>query len=94
MNTNHQSYLIDINLEMYFDEEFLEWDKINKGMLDLNKRTYQEKFKEFTEELLGIILIKDIIFEMIRGEVIREIIEKVDEEILFLLNKVKYRIER
>ena len=78
---------------MYFNEEFSEQDKINKGMLNPNKRTYWEKFKEFTEELLDAILIEDTIFEMIRSKVTREIMEKMDQDILFLLNKVKNRIE-
>ena len=93
VNTDHHSYLINTNLEMYFDKEFSGWDKINKRMLDLNKRTHQKKFKEFTNELLDTIPIEDTIFEITRGDMIRETMEKVDQDTSFLLNKVKNRIE-
>jgi len=44
VNTDYRSYVIDVNLEQYFDKEFSGWDKINKEMIDTNKMTHQEKF--------------------------------------------------
>ena len=69
-------------------------DKINKVILDLNKQTQREKFKEFIEELLDTIPIENIIFEMTRGRVTKELLEQVDQDISFIFNKVKNKIER
>ena len=60
---DHRSYLIDTNLEQYFDKEFLGWNKINKEMINPNKRTHREKFKEYTKVLLDTISIEDSLFE-------------------------------
>ena len=49
INTNHRGYMIDIDLEEFFNEEFSNWDKIDKQVLDLNKRLYHENFKEYID---------------------------------------------
>ena len=38
INADHQLYVIDVNMKLYFDKELADWDKINKSMIDLNKR--------------------------------------------------------
>ena len=52
VNTVHRYYVVDINLEEYFQEEFSGWYKIEGGILDANKRVYREKFNEFMDEAL------------------------------------------
>ena len=52
INTDHRSHAIDVNLEDYFLEEFSEWDKIERGVMDPNKRTHREKFNELMNEAL------------------------------------------
>ena len=38
IDMDYRSYVIDINLEGYFNEEVSEWDKINKSILDSSKK--------------------------------------------------------
>ena len=47
-------------------------------MIDPNKRTHQEKFQEYAEELLDSILIEDSLFELLRGDASREALERID----------------
>ena len=44
-------------------------------MIDPNKQTHREKFKEYVEELLDTIPIKDTLFELRRVGVIKEALE-------------------
>ena len=53
VNTDHRHYVIDINLEECFQDEFSGWDKIERVILDPNKRTDRGKFNEFVDETLG-----------------------------------------
>ena len=46
INANYRVCVINVNLEMYFDKEFSGQDKINKSILDPNKRIQREKYKE------------------------------------------------
>ena len=40
ITTDHQGYIVDINLIAYFEEEFSNWDQINKLLLGPGKRSY------------------------------------------------------
>lgn len=46
INTDYRAYVVDINFEYYFEEEFSRQDKIDKAVLSLNKRIHREKFNE------------------------------------------------
>ena len=52
INEDNRSHAIDTNLEDYFQEEFSEWDKIERRIMDSNKRTHREKFNEHVNEVL------------------------------------------
>ena len=58
LDTDHWGYVIDINLNDYFEEEFSTWDTINKSTLDPEKCTHREKFGQLIDENLDIINIE------------------------------------
>ena len=62
INTDQWLNIIDINMKLYFDKELVDWDKINKSMIDPNKRINWERFHEITEELLDSIPIEELVF--------------------------------
>ena len=62
-------------------------------MIDPNKRTHREKFQEYVEELLDVILIENLLFELLGGDVKREDLKRIDQDITFLLDKVQKKIE-
>ena len=61
VNTNHRGYVIDIDLEEFFNKEFSNQDTIDKRVLDSNKRLHYEKFKEYIDKILDYILLKDAV---------------------------------
>ena len=90
---DYRLYAIDINLEIYFREKFSRQDKINKRVLDSNKYTCREKYKEYTEEILDITLIETLIDQLCISFSIKEVLESTDNYILYLINKERKRIE-
>ena len=40
VETDHRAYMIDVNINEYFDEEFNEWDKINYVILNPARRSH------------------------------------------------------
>ena len=73
--------------------EFSGWNKINKRILDLNKRIHRKKHKKYIEELLDTIPIEDAIFKLNHNRVIKEALQIIDRDITYLMNKVRQRIE-
>ena len=43
MSVDHRSHVIDVNLEVCFQEDLSKWDEIERGFLDPSERTYREK---------------------------------------------------
>ena len=52
--------MIDAHLEECFKEEFSEWEKLERGVMDPNKRTHRENFNEHMGELLDSFPIESI----------------------------------
>ena len=52
--SDHRSYIIDLNLQRYFDKTFSEWDAINKSTLNPSRRLHREKFIEILDDQLQI----------------------------------------
>ena len=47
---DYQAYVIDINIEEYFDEAFSGWDNINRVILNPPRRSHRNIFVESIEE--------------------------------------------
>ena len=65
LDTNHRGYIIDIDLKEYFDQEFSSWNQINKSLLDPEKGSHREKFKELVEKMLDSIDIEGNLSKLI-----------------------------
>ena len=50
LDTDHRRYIIDININGYFNKEFSNWNNINKLILDLGKYTHREKFGQLIDK--------------------------------------------
>ena len=61
VNTDHRAYIIDINLEDYFNEEFSYWNAINHIILDPAKRSHCVKFLEELENQLDQYQLENIL---------------------------------
>jgi len=61
VDLDHRSYVIDINFEEYFKDNFSYWNKINKVLLDPSRRSHRESFCEYLEEQLDTNQIENIL---------------------------------
>ena len=46
MLTDYKGYLVNINLQEFFEVSYFEIDKIDSSKLDLRRASYKRKFKE------------------------------------------------
>ena len=93
VNTDYQGFVIYINLEKHFEEEFSSWDQIEKRMLDPNKRSYKKKFDKIIEKLLDTIPIEIVFDKIIEYGITNKRLEQLDKDITFLLKKIRKKIE-
>ena len=49
---DHRLYVININLEEYFQDQNTSWDEINKIVLNPSRRSYREQFCEYLKKLI------------------------------------------
>ena len=85
--------MIDINLEEYFQGEFSGWDTLERGVLDPNKRTHREKFNEHMDEILDSFPLELPVQKLNISTVTKKELEQLDQDISFVLNKVRKKIE-
>jgi len=50
--TDHRAYIVDINLNNYFDDQISEWDQINRVVLSLSRRSHRNKFNQSLSDQL------------------------------------------
>ena len=55
MRSDYRAYVIGLNLEAYFEEQFSQQDFINRSILDLSRRDHREKFEEYADKFLDNI---------------------------------------
>jgi len=78
VEADHRGYLIDIALEEYFEDEFREWDEVNKTILNPSRRSHREIFLKELERQLEIYQI-ELELERMTSTCLNEEIEKIDE---------------
>jgi len=54
VNSDHRVYIVDINIEEYFEDEFSHWNTINHVILNPSKKSHRTKFIEELEAQLDL----------------------------------------
>ena len=90
--TDHRSYIIDLNLEAYFDQHLSEWDQINHSILNPSRRSHREKFYMSLHTQLSFIDIKEKILEIYDHPSNKQI-EVIDEMITDVLQNAVRSIQ-
>ena len=88
---DHRAYVVDINMEEYFSDEFSQWDAINHAMLDPARKSYRIKFVEELENQLDRHQIENLIENFQNPS--HQQIEYFDEIIISILNKATKKVE-
>jgi len=91
VNSDHRAYIVDINIEEYFEDEFSYWNSINHVLLNPAKKSHREKFSEELEMQLDIHQIETLI-ENCPNPTYQQI-ETIDEIITLVLNKATKKVE-
>ena len=92
VESDHKSYLIDIDLNEYFEDEFCEWDEVNKTILNPSRRSHREKFIKEVERQLNIYQI-EIDLERMSTDCLNEEIEKIDNLITQIFRDATRKVE-
>ena len=92
VETDHRSYIVDISLNDYFNDEMSEWESIDKVSLNPARRSHMEKFLEELENQLNIYNIED---DLDRMEIScsHEEIEVVDDLITRMFQVATKKVE-
>ena len=91
VNTDHRAYIVDINIEEYFEDEFSHWNTINHIMLNSAKKSYRTKFVEELETQLDLHQIENLMANYPNPTY--QQIEQFDEVITLVLNKATKKVE-
>ena len=91
VNSDHRAYIVDINIEDYFEDEFSYWNSINHVLLNPAKKSHREKFLEELEIQLDLHQIETLI-ENCPNPTYQQI-ETIDEIITLVLNKATKKVE-
>ena len=92
IETDHRAYVVDVNIEDYFNEDFNEWDKINHVILNPARRSHRQAFVEAIEEQLNIYPIEEDLHEM-EYITTRQQIETIDQTISKILEVARKKVE-
>ena len=91
VNTDHRAYVVDVNLEGYFEDEMSSWDDVNHTTLNPSKKSHRIKFVNELEDQLDRHQIENIIEN--NPEPTHEQIEYIDNLITTMLNKAIRKVE-
>jgi hypothetical protein len=92
VETDHRSYVIELALEDYFNEELSEWDKINKVMLNPARRSHRDKFVTELDKQLDLYNVEADL-DRLELSCINEELEIVDKLITKILRKSTTKVE-
>ena len=92
VETDHRSYVIDISLEEYFNDEISEWDNIDRVMLNPARRSHRENFFQELENQLNIYNVENDLNRMEISCSHNEI-EVVDEIMTRMLQVATKKVE-
>jgi len=92
IESDHRAFMIDVDIEEYFEDEFRGWDKINKVMLNPARKSHRQKFQEVIEKELEIYNIEDEL-ETMKLSVNYHQMEVIDNTITSMMMKAVKAIE-
>jgi len=90
--TDHRGYLVDINLEDYFNDQLSYWNENHKVIINPSRRSHREKFVAIIEDKIDLYNLNEMI-EEIKSNPIPSRIEIVDNLITKIFNQARKKIE-
>ena len=84
VNSDHVSFLFDVNLHLYFDVGFQKQKKLKHLKLNPSRGTHRDLFAFTVNELLAALKLKELLKELDEA-FIPEVMEFLDGEIIWIL---------
>jgi len=81
--TNHREYLVDVNLERYFDSNEFEIDKNDSSKLDSRWAIYKLKFIEIVEKYIDQYDVSGIMDKYCNESASKDQLEVIDNKIIY-----------
>jgi len=88
--SDHRSYLLDLNVEEYFEDYLSSWNRINKAVLNLSRESHRATFYE---ELVNQLNIYNIEESLMKTSLSNQEIENIDEVVTRMLNEARKKVE-
>ena len=86
-------FLIDVNLERYFQSKSFDLDKNDSSKLDSRRAIHKQKFVEKVKEYIVKYKLEHTIDKFCNEEASRDQLEVIDKEIFYILNKAQRKVE-
>ena len=90
--SNHHGYIIDLNLEDYFEESLTVIDKMSFQMINPSRKSHRQKYKEELEKIIDIMNFETTFNQHYNRYATKEIIDQVDRDITHILNSARKKV--
>jgi len=90
--SDHRSYIIDVNLEEYFNDQFSSWNDSQQVIINPSRKSHREKFTNIIEEKIDEYQLETMIDELQQNP-IESRIEVVDNIITKIFSIARKKIE-
>ena len=85
--TEHWGYLVDFNLERYFDSKEFSLNKNNSSKLNSRRATHKIKFAEKVKKYIKKYNLIEIVEKYWNENISKSQLEAIDKKIICILNK-------
>ena len=93
LTAGYREYITDVAIEEYFQMKSFEVNKINNARINSRKLSHYTKFVIEVKKLIEETRLLDIVNENCHRYTTREILQIIDQKILYVLNKVRKFVE-
>jgi len=85
--SDHRGYVIDIDLELYFQQEKNTFNIVNFEILNPLRRTYKEQFRNAIDEIIDTFNFKQTFNSRCTITALNQQLEQLDQDFTFILNE-------
>ena len=93
MLLDYRVYVVNINLDEYFNIKHFDIDKIHNSKLNSRRSIYKKVFQEIIKEHITLIHLYKTIVNHCNIHIKDEMLKYIDYEIIYILNKARKAVE-
>ena len=89
--SDHRSYLMDINIESYFNDQFSLWNQVNRTILNPSRQSHRTIFYEELKDQMNIYNVEESLANP--STLSYQQIEHIDNVVTTMLNQARKKVE-